>query len=119
MSWLTWVPRLAGFAFWYAKEIIRTNFTVIRDNLTRGQDSTPGIARVPTRCHPEFEVMLFGSLITLTPGTLTLGASREDDGTWWLTVHSLYNRDADELREELADMERRLLSSIRRTGGTE
>lgn len=119
MTWLTWPLRLLGFALWYGKEVIRTNVTVIRDNLTRGQHSTPGIAQVPTRCTREFEVMLLGSLITLTPGTLTLGASLDDTGAWQLTVHSLYNSDPEELRTALADMERRMLSSIRRTGAAE
>lgn len=117
MTWLTWPLRLVSFAFWYVRALITSNVAVLRDNLTPGQASTTGIARYPTACRTDHELTLFAALITLTPGTLTLGTETTDEGLRVLFVHGLYAADADALRIELADMERRMLHAIRRNGG--
>lgn len=119
MSWLTWIPRIVWFIGWLSKEIAMCSWSVIRDNVTPGQDSTVGIASIRTQCRSEFEVMLLGSIITLTPGTLTVGSvSTEVKGEhqYTLYVHSMYCSGPDELRAEIADMERHMLGAIRREG---
>lgn len=114
---LSWPFRLIGFFFWYLWALITANYSVLKDNLTPGQDSTPGIARFPSRSETEFEFTLIAVLITLTPGTLSLGTStRRDDEPRVLYVHGLYSETADELRAELKDMEDRMLSAIRLKG---
>ncbi|WP_430593188.1 Na+/H+ antiporter subunit E [Humidisolicoccus flavus] len=125
MTWVTWPLRALGFWLWFAKEIVVSNVAVLRDNLTPGQQSTPGIAAYSTRCRSDHELTLLASLITLTPSTLTLGTSieaRDDklepDPARVLYVHGMYQADADELREALADMEARMLHGIRREGFT-
>lgn len=113
----TWIPRIVVFVGWYLKEMAVANWAVLQDNLTPGQDSTPGIARIPTHCTTEFEITLLASLISLTPGTLTLGnATDNNDGMRSLFVHSMYHGDPDELRGEVADMEHRMLTAVRRNG---
>lgn len=118
MSTLTWPLRLAWFAAWFVKEIVVSNVTVLRDNLTPGQAGTPGIAAFPTRCRTDTELTLLAALITLTPGTLTLGTAPhgdpEDPRT--LYVHGIYHEDADALRTDLAVMETRMLHALRREG---
>lgn len=117
MSWLTWPLRLAGFTAWYAGQLVLSNVAVLRDNLTPGQDSTPGIARLDTRCRTDLEVTLLAALITLTPGTLTMGTERVGgDRTRVIYVHGLYHRDADEMRTDLREMEDHLLHAVRRKG---
>lgn len=117
MSWLTWPLRLVAFALWFIKEVIVCNIRVLRDNLTPGQDSTPGIARLETRCSTDFELTLLGALITLTPGTLTLGTRSLPNSPRVLYVHGMYNDGPDSLREDLRDMESRMLVAVRREGG--
>lgn len=121
MSYLTWIPRVLGFVLWYTKELVVSNVAVIRDNVTPGQNSTPGIVELSTHCRTEFEVTLLGALITLTPGTLTLGAFTGAGATHHLQrtifVHGMYAPGADELRAQLWDMERRMLTAVRREGG--
>lgn len=117
MSWLTWPFRIMGFTGWFAQEIVVSNLAVMRDNLTPGQDSTTGIAELPTRCRTEFEVTLLASLITLTPGTLSLGASHTD-GLRTLYVHGMYSPDPDHLRAELRRIESRMLRAVRREDRT-
>lgn len=116
MTWLTWPFRLLTFAGWYAREIFLANIAVLRDNLTPGQNSTPGIARYATRCRSDAETTLLAALITLTPGTLTLGTETIPEGQRVLFVHGMYAADADALRGELDGMETRMLRAVRRKG---
>lgn len=116
MIWLTWPFRLLAFAFWFAREVVIANIAVLRDNLTPGQDSTPGIARYATRCRTDAEITLLAALITLTPGTLTLGTETTPKGQRVLFVHGMYAADADALRSELEGMETRMLHAVRRAG---
>ncbi|WP_066906739.1 Na+/H+ antiporter subunit E [Millisia brevis] len=115
MTWVTWPMRLAAFGFWYIGAVVVANVAILHDNLTPGQDSIPGIARVPTRCRTDAEVTLLAALITLTPGTLTLGV-RTVGETRVLYVHGMYSDGPDGLRGEVDDMEGRMLRAIRRTG---
>ncbi|TQO20708.1 multicomponent Na+:H+ antiporter subunit E [Rhodoglobus vestalii] len=127
MTWASWPWRLLSFCAWFAKELVVANGAVIHDNLTPGQRSTTGIARFPTRCSTDTEITLLAALITLTPGTLTLGTTisdgmnndEADPGTRVLFVHGMYQVHADELRDVLDDMETRLLNALRRKGITE
>ncbi|WP_434742085.1 Na+/H+ antiporter subunit E [Micromonospora sp. SH-82] len=117
-AWITWPLRLVAFAAWYVRELVVANVVVLRDNLTPGQDSTPGIARLDTRCRTDAEITLLAALITLTPGTLTLGTTTSADakGTRVLFVHGMYAPDADALRAELRVMETRMLHAVRPSG---
>lgn len=119
MSWISWPFRLLLLALWFAKEIVVSNITVVRDNLTRGQNSTPGVARFVTRCRTDAEITVLASMITLTPGTLTLGTTIDDKDQLdakVLFVHGMYSPDADSLREDLRAMESRMLRAFRRKG---
>lgn len=116
-TWLTWPFRLVGFAAWFAKEVIVSNIAVLRDNLTPGQGSTPGIAHVPTRCATDVEVTALAALVTLTPGTLTLGTTIEPrTHVRVLYVHGMYSDGPDALRAEVGRIEDRLLHALRRKG---
>lgn len=114
MTWLTWPFRLFAFALWFGMQIIKTNVRVLRDNLTPGQDSTTGIARFETRCATDFELTLLGALITLTPGTLTMGTERSPSGARSLYVHSMYLPTADAVRADTAGLEHKMLHAVRR-----
>lgn len=117
MSWLTWPFRILFFLLWFAVEVVKCNASVIRDNLTPGQNSTPGIAEVVTECRTEFEVTLLAVLITLTPGTLTVGAhAATAPPQRTLHVHGMYCADADVLRAEARRIESHMLAAVRRKG---
>ena len=118
MSWLTWPWRALAFLVWFAWQVVVSNLTVVRDNLTPGQDSTPGVLAFDTRCRTDAEITVLGSLITLTPGTLTLGtAPTQGDGPRVLYVHGMYHEEADGLRAELREIEEHMLHAMRREGG--
>lgn len=116
MKTLTWPFRLIAFVLWFVGALVSSNVAVIKDNLTPGQNSTTGIARFPTECRTDGEITLLAALITLTPGTLTLGTETTEDGRRVLFVHGLYCATADDLRQELRDMQDRMLRAVRRLG---
>ncbi|MCK6095661.1 Na+/H+ antiporter subunit E [Micrococcus sp. EYE_162] len=115
---LSWPVRWLVFWCWYAWALVTSSGAVLHDLITPGDQARSGIARVHTNCRTDPELTLLSTLITLTPGTLTLGTRREADGRRLLYVHGLYADDADALREEIHDMERRMLHAMRRTGVT-
>lgn len=119
MNWVTWPFRMMSFLLWFAGQVVLSNVKVIRDNLTAGQDSTPGVVALNTRCRTDLELTCLGALITLTPGTLTLGTGpHATSGTpRLLYVHGMYHSDDAALRVELRAIESRMLHALRLKGG--
>lgn len=124
-SALSWPWRWLVFWCWYAWALVTSSGAVLHDLITPGDQARSGIARVRSNCRTDGEVTLLSALITLTPGTLTMGTRREgavgdapgDPGARRLLyVHGLYADGPDALRAEIHDMERRLLHAMRRTG---
>ncbi|WP_265520848.1 Na+/H+ antiporter subunit E [Oerskovia flava] len=117
MSWLTWPLRWAWFVVWFVWQVVVSNFTVIRDTVTPGQNSSPCIARLETRCRSAAEVTLLATAITLTPGTLTLGTRTRpgsSDGAWDLYVHGMYADGPEGLIAELRVIEDHMVRATRR-----
>ena len=139
MRWLTWPLRLLGFLLWYARELVLSNVAVTRDVLTSGRRSSPVVVRYRTRCRSEFETVLLGVLISLTPGTLTLATvARPRDGAdgvpsgsaasggrggdagaegYDIFVHAMYSDGPQDARSGLREMETHMLNGIRPGGG--
>jgi len=89
--------RLTGVFLW---ELVVSSLRVAVDVLRPGQTNRPGIIAVPLRSRGEMETFLLSSLVTLTPGTLSLDLS-EDGAT--LYVHAMFVDDPDALRAEIRD----------------
>ncbi|MCT1434297.1 Na+/H+ antiporter subunit E [Dietzia maris] len=114
-STLSWPVRILWFILWFFWQQTITSAKVVRDALLPHASIEPGFVRFATRCRTELEVTVLSSLITLTPGTLTLGAHRPDDGPEWeIVVHGMYFPEPDDLTESLRDMETHMLRAIRR-----
>jgi len=121
----SWPVRWLVFWCWYAWALVTSSRAVLADLVTPGDQARSGIARIRSNCRTDAEVTMLSALITLTPGTLTLGTRRagargEEPGDpgarRLLYVHGLYAEDADALREEIHEMERRLLHAMRKEG---
>lgn len=92
-------PRLARLAAVFAWELVVSSLRVAWDVLTPVPRNRPGIIAVPLRARTETELLLVSSLVSLTPGTLSLDLS-EDGRT--LYVHAMFVDDPDALRREIA-----------------
>lgn len=113
---LTWPVRLIVFSLWFAGQIVTSSWAVIRDIMTPGLQGTPRVVRMPLESRSDFQVTLIGTLITLTPGTLTLGVVEHGPGSRALLVHSMYHPDTEQALDDLWDMERRMLHALAREG---
>ncbi|MGJ9421898.1 Na+/H+ antiporter subunit E [Aeromicrobium sp. CF3.5] len=104
--------RLLVFTGWFVWQILASSRTILHDIATPGSDATARVVRLPLRSSNDAEVTLIGTLITLTPGTLTLGVVPREDGGRCLLVHSMYHRDHPSALAELSDMEDRMLHAF-------
>lgn len=106
--------RLLWFALWFAGELLRSSLTVFADILSPGMSGTPRIVRLPLGRASDTHVTMIGVLITLTPGTLTLGAEEDGpDGERAILVHSMYHADRESALADLVDMDRRMMRAVR------
>lgn len=109
--------RIGVFALWFAGAILKSSVQVLADILTPGHGATPRVVRMPLGTAGDAHVTAIGALITLTPGTLTLGADVDSDGERSILVHSMYHPDAAAALADLHDMDRRLIRAVRVEGG--
>lgn len=117
MSWLTWFPRVVWLVIWFFTEQVKTTTNVVRDAFLPHHRIYPGFVRYHTRCETDVEVMLLAMLITLTPGTLTLGAEQPEGSEFWIiAVHGMYFEEPESLIEDLQATEEHMLAAIRREG---
>ncbi|RKD24497.1 cation:proton antiporter [Ammoniphilus oxalaticus] len=77
----------------FMRELVLSTWSVIKVVLSPKMDLRPGIFALPTQLKSDVEITLLASLITLTPGTLTLKVS--DDGQT-LYIHAMDLSDRDE-----------------------
>ena len=112
---ITFPVRFLGFAVWFAGMIVVSSWTVLADILTPGLNNTPRVVRMPLDSRRDFHIATIGALISLTPGTLTLGVAEDLEGekTPALLVHTMYHKDAEQALAELHDMEKRMLNALR------
>lgn len=104
--------RMVGFVVWFAWEVLTSSGKILHDIATPGSDATARVVRMPLRSTTDAEVTFIATLITLTPGTLTLGVVRRDDGRRCLLVHSMFHRDHASALADLNDMEARMLRAL-------
>lgn len=114
---LTLPWRATRFGCWFALAVVKSAWDVVSDVLTPGLSPEPRVVRMPLESTADAHVTLIASLITLTPGTLTLGIVSRPTGRRELLVHSMYHGDQHEALRDLRDMEERMLDglSLRRT----
>jgi multicomponent Na+:H+ antiporter subunit E len=102
---------LIRFSGYLVKEIVRSNLRVAYDVATPTMYMRPGIVAVPLDAESEIEIAVMANLITLTPGTMSLGVSRDRKH---LYVHSMFIEDPEELKQEIKrGIERPVLELLR------
>jgi multicomponent Na+:H+ antiporter subunit E len=103
--------RIAGFFFYFLKELVVSSLRVAYDVVTPPIHARPGVIEVPIEAKTDLEITLLANLITLTPGTLTLDVAPDRKS---LYVHAMFVDDPEQIRAEIKNgMERRLLEVMR------
>ena len=106
------MPQTLNLTVYFLKELVVSNLRVLWDVITPKHINRPGIIGVPLTAQTDLEIFIVASLISLTPGTLSVDLS-EDRKT--LFVHVMFLDDVDEARADIKNgLERRILEVMRR-----
>jgi multicomponent Na+:H+ antiporter subunit E len=91
-------------------ELIVSSLRVVWDVVTPTHLSRPGIIAMPLDATGDGEILLVASLISLTPGTLSLDVSADKKT---LYVHAMFIDDPEKLCRQLKDgMERWVIEAV-------
>ncbi|MFW6336281.1 MAG: Na+/H+ antiporter subunit E [Phycisphaeraceae bacterium] len=105
------VPGALGLARVFAWALLKSNLRVARDVIAIRPKRRTGIVAVPLDAESNVEITLPASLVTLTPGTLSLDVSTDRKV---LYVHAMFIDDADEVRRSIKEnFEQRILKLTR------
>jgi len=110
-SYFSKVPHLIGFAIYYLTDLVKSNWVVTRDVLTKEHHMRPGVLAIPLSAKTDLEITLLSNLIAMTPGTMPIDVS---DDRKILYVHFMYITDPDSQRRAIKqELERRVLEILR------
>lgn len=95
----------------FLKELVLSNWTVFREIVRPRLRMRPGIFALHTELKTDWEITMLSCLVTLTPGTLTLEVSPDQQT---LYIHAMDIEDAELLREQIkGSFERAILEVTR------
>tara|TARA_Y100000768_G_C23798796_1_gene596111 strand:- start:83 stop:502 length:420 start_codon:yes stop_codon:yes gene_type:complete len=77
----------AKFIIFFIKEFFLSAMKVAYDILTPTHHMRPGILKIPLELKKDSEIQFFSSVVTLTPGTLSLDISEDKKSMY---VHFMY-----------------------------
>jgi multicomponent Na+:H+ antiporter subunit E len=84
-----WLAELTIYFLW---ELIKASFVVAHEVLTPTHYMQAGIIAVPLDAKTDLEITIFSSLVSLTPGTLSIDVSADKSH---LFVHAMYIEKGD------------------------
>ncbi len=102
-----------GFVLW---QIVLSNLILAKVILQPRPNINPGIVAIPLTASSPLEIMTLASVITLTPGTISVDLGQNDQGERLLYVHILTTDDPATFQREVKETFERLL--LRFTRGT-
>lgn len=95
------------FVFW--KELIMANISVASIVLRRKIEVEPGFIAYPLRVQKNWQITLLASLITLTPGTLSVDVSQDRK---YLLIHVLHIDDSQQIKEGIYESFERYILEV-------
>lgn len=100
------VNQVLHILIFFLAELVLANLRVAADVLTPRFHMRPRVLAIPLDVHGDLEITMLASLISLTPGTLSLDVSTDRRV---LYIHAMYAADAEALRAEIKrGLERRV-----------
>jgi multicomponent Na+:H+ antiporter subunit E len=107
------LPKIVGLFIYFFKELFFASMQIAWEVITPRHRMESGLIAIPLDVRTDFEITILATLISLTPGTLSLDVS-EDRET--LYVHAVYIKrgDIEALKNQIKfGFERRLLEITR------
>ncbi len=103
------VPTAIHFVIFFLYDLIVANIKVAYDIVTPKHLMKPAVLKIPLSLRTDTQIALFGNLITVTPGSLTLDVSPDKQ---WLYVHVMYLEDEEKQLREFAALETRIKNLV-------
>ena len=106
-------PKIVGLFFFFIKELLFASIQIAWEVITPRHRMESGLIAIPLDARTDFEITILATLISLTPGTLSLDVS---EGRETLYVHAVYIKrgDIEALKNQIKfGFERRLLEITR------
>jgi len=101
-----WIKLILVFLY----DLVVSSIEVVWDIVTPSQKSRPRIIAVPLTVTREIDILLVTNLVSLTPGTLSLDVTPEDNT---LYIHAMFADDPDEIRRQIKEgVERRVIEAM-------
>lgn len=100
--------RWAGYLLW---SLVESSAVVAWEVITPGDKLNQGIVAVPLRTTSDVVATVVANSITLTPGAMTLEVARHPHV---LYVHVMHLRSIEEIRDDVAELEDRVLAMFPR-----
>lgn len=108
--------RIFYFTCYVLWQIVLSNLSIAKLVLQPKPNLDPGIIAVPLTVSTGLEIMILASVITLTPGTISVDLGKTESGQQVLYVHNLRVGDPDAFRKSVHNgFERLLLQATRGT----
>jgi multicomponent Na+:H+ antiporter subunit E len=107
------VPKIISLIVFFVKELVIASLKVAYDVVTPDFMMKPSVLALPLDAESDLEITILASLISLTPGTLSIDVT---DDRKILYVHAMYtpNGDMEILKKEIKQgFERRILEITR------
>ena len=105
------VWQVIRLALFFVYELLVSSLRVVWDVVTPTHRSRPGIIAMPLDAKGDGEILMVATLISLTPGSLSLDVS-PDRKT--LFIHAMFVEDAELLRGQLKQgLERRVIEALK------
>jgi multicomponent Na+:H+ antiporter subunit E len=101
--------RLLGFLMYFLKILLIANLQVMWECITPGMSMTPRIVRYPIGGLSDVERTTLANAITLTPGTLVIDISPDNN---WLYIHCMYAKDREKAIRALDELALRLRKGV-------
>jgi multicomponent Na+:H+ antiporter subunit E len=99
------IARLVGYVL---RSLVVSNVLVARQILARRSRINTGVIRYDVECGEDFVITLMANIIALTPGTMTVDATRQPPA---LHVHFLLLEDVETARQSIAHLERLVVAA--------
>lgn len=99
------------FLFYILWELTVSSLKVAFDVITPSVNAKPGVIGIALNSDTNLEITILASLISLTPGTLTLDISHDRKT---LYVHTMFTKDLEKLKKSIKkNLERPILEILR------
>lgn len=111
---------LLAFIPYVLWQILRSNlsmaWTVVQPEKELNKRLHPTIVAIPLTVSTDLEITLLATIITLTPGTLSMDLGTDESGQPLLYVHSLLAEKPEEFRDEILTNFEQPILKITRAG---